>query len=159
VHTDRDRLIWLAGFLDGEGSFFASRVTLKKGNGDYLSYRPRVFGCNTHRPTMDVVVAVFENYGKTHQTTKHNVNSSGGSRAVYHANITTWEGCRDFCRDIAPFLVTKREQAEILAEWASDRLARYERFGKFRTGFNDDDHAWYNRLRVLNARGGTEYAL
>lgn len=98
IHGDRDDLIWLAGLLEGEGTFDAHR-------GRY----PRVRLAMTDR---DVVGRAASLMDTTIRLSLHEAPSS----PTWHAELS---GARaeEIMREVLPFMGTRRSQriAEVLA--------------------------------------------
>lgn len=152
--SQTNRTSWLAGFMDGEGSFYVARTTTVRRGVRYLSYRPRVSAVNTHESTMALVTELLSAYGAVHVSVK---SEQDRRKRRYQSELTSWESCLSACLGLSDHLVTKQEQALLLADWCTHRVRLFDVDGRFRVGFSEQDHKWYEQLRRLNARAGSEY--
>lgn len=105
-----DELVWLAGFLDGDGCFTAAEKS-----GVFI----RV--AHTHKPTLDFITKTFG--GSLHE---HN-----HGRPKHYKQVWRWAICGDEAKDLAinliPYLREKRPQAELLVDILALRTGRGNR--------------------------------
>ncbi len=147
---DREQEIaWLAGFIDGEGSFFVTR-THSRG---YLSYRPCMAVSNTYIPVMAYINDLLKDYGAISRSRTKN-RTSTGRKELEEVSVRSWSGCAKACALLLPYLKVKQMQAAILYEWCCFRTALMTGpAGRVGNPFQDCEHVWYDQLKALNRRG------
>ena len=123
--TERD-LAYLAGLVDGEGSIFISRA------GQYQSLQLTLTISNTSKAMIDWLVDVC----MFRRTSIYRSNKS--TRDVYRAGLTQSEA-RDMLEKLEPYLVAKREQAQVVLKY----FIMKGRIGRFT--YTDEEEA----LRLL----------
>jgi hypothetical protein len=138
-------LVWLAGFVDGEGSFY---VTKRTRNG-HTHFAPAVTVSGTHLETLEFVHSLLSPYGA------HLVNKKGRtSKPCYAVVVCNWEGCLAVSAMLLPFLRTKRAHATKLVEWGRHRVSlRDQHGGKYNAPFSESEHVFYDELKRLNRKG------
>ncbi len=109
-------LVWLAGFMDGEGCF--------RGHQGYGGKRltPEIIISNTHAPTKDKVHEILQAHGVGHYIWCEQRIGKQKNQDLWQIRIVGLMRVRTFLRKIAPHLITKREQAQVLYEFCSARL-------------------------------------
>lgn len=117
--TDGELLSWLAGFLDGEGSF----VIVRESGG---RLQPRIQVANTHIATLSRVQEMLTRLGLPHYVGW----KQGGRRADGYDRKRQWvimatglKRTARWCQALLEYLVTKREQAELMLEFCNSRLS------------------------------------
>lgn len=142
-----DECVYLAGLFDGEGCF-SIHTSVYRGSRK-LSARVRI--AMSHRPTMDWVAAALGVY-----VTKHGLGHRRDrvSKPMYRVAIEHVEGIESFLIQVLPYLIAKREVAEVLLAFCRARIAvlRVGR-GTNRAAYSNSDFAQYERLRELNRIG------
>jgi hypothetical protein len=110
INPDADvlDLIWLAGFIDGEGS-----LIFKDNNKSLI---PKISVSNTHLPTIDIIKNIlnrnkikFSSYPKKGKTKATGVKHSN-SIEIYVEN----KHCEPLLKLLLPYLRTKKEQARLI---------------------------------------------
>lgn len=121
---------WLAGFIDGEGSFYFNKA--KKWRQEGHVWVPRIKVANTDYPTLEQVKRILTDHGfafyvEERQQKTFNVQGKR-NKPYWQVQIYGPKRCLKFCIWIAPYLFTKRREAEVVAEYCRLRLARpYEK--------------------------------
>lgn len=101
---------WLAGFFDGEGYIGVAWNKTRR------SFYPRATVSNTHLPTLKVIQAQFG--GSLHRSYGPNGKNQRKCYSLHWGH----KSVRQLLETIAPYLVTKKEQAELLlANWNWDK--------------------------------------
>lgn len=130
---------YLAGLIDGEGSFFIAKV--KRSNGNGFTYTPTMVIVNTST----VMVDLCNRYGGHYQAQEHTVNWKTVHRWFLSSKLI-----KHYLPQIMPYLKIKPKQAEIMM----DAVAVSKGTGRDRS---DSDLAKLNecrqRLMKLNERG------
>lgn len=139
-----DFLIWLAGFIDGEGSFSLTREKdLRKGP-NYYSYRPVLQISNTHEVVNEIKMMLnCGHVSKVFKTEKHQL--------CYHFSLANSKQLAWVLGKIIPHLRVKQSQATYLLLYVEHRqsingMGRY----KPHDSFTNKTH---EKLRLLNLRG------
>jgi len=101
--SDRDKVIYLAGIIDGEGHFY--RPFVKKGNSESGYGEPRLIVANTDKALIDWLAENFGGYVYAQKKQKeHHIQAYqwvvAGQRAVMIASM------------VSPFLIVKKEQVK-----------------------------------------------
>lgn len=148
---NRDDLLWLAGFWDGEGTIAVNRTRTNKPYklDGYLSYRPRCTLVNTNLEVMQYAEGLLSSFGPVCYTKREEDTARRKDRHGFGLNA--WASCRDFALVIEPFLRIKSPQARLLIKWANHRLGLLAR--SHVATFTSEEHVWFEEMRVLNKRG------
>jgi len=114
IRDERDR-IWIAAMLDAEGCLFIHKRKAGQNNGQgYIrqsdSYGPGVEICNTSLAVVERIMALV---GKGSICSQGPEENQRRKQRIYRWNLRTIE-CRDFVRELYPYLVAKQHQARIL---------------------------------------------
>lgn len=114
IRDERDR-IWLAAMLDAEGCLFIHKRKKGQSNGQgYVrqsdNYGPGVEISNTSLAVVERIMALVGRGSICSQGPEEN---SRRKQRIYRWNLRTIE-CRDFVREMYPYLVAKQHQARIL---------------------------------------------
>ena len=113
IRNEVDR-VWLAAMLDAEGCLFIHKRKAGQHNGQGYyrqndNYGPGVEICNTSLAVVERIMALV---GKGSVSTSES-GRHGRKQTLYRWNLRTVE-CRDFVREVYPYLIAKRQQARIL---------------------------------------------
>ncbi len=100
---------WLAGFFDGEGCVYLKRDKPRGGSNRHNTYHLRLILSNTHLPTMHRVKEILDGEGIIGKVFSVD-NPKHRTRWEWRVNATKAERV---LRLMLPYLVTKKEQAEI----------------------------------------------
>lgn len=114
IRDERDR-VWLAAMLDAEGCMFIHKRKAGQSNGQgYVrqsdSYGPGVEIANT---SLAVVERIMDLVGKGSICSQGPDENARRKQRIYRWNLRTVE-CREFVRELYPYLVAKQHQARIL---------------------------------------------
>lgn len=151
----RTDLAWLAGILDGEGAVYIGRSFQKK----RAIYSPDIRVEMVHEPTVDRVCSIYRQLGAA--CTKKSLPMRNRRHRPRHI---VWmkghESILRVCKAVRPFLVTKAQQAQLVAEFCRLRLkARFRKFekrdsrGRLTTSYSTREPILYAKVRTLNKRG------
>lgn len=147
------RLQWLGGFIDGEGSFcLQNRFRGKdpKTGKTRSGYFPIMSISNTHKPTVERIAEILSDYCVGHWVT-NSTHKSRKHRDTFCVDVRGMKRMQRFLPMITPYLFTKREQAETLLEFVNLRMGGWP--GK---PYGDAEHVIFLRLKDLNRRGSSE---
>jgi hypothetical protein len=116
--TRQSKLSYMAGFMDGEGSFSITKTysVQRKKDGSkitYLVYKLWVSVTNTNREVMDWVAKNFG--GKV--LTGSNKNRNPKHKTRYTWALSSFSDIEKFTLGILPYLIVKRQQALLTLEF------------------------------------------
>ncbi len=142
---------YVAGIIDGEGTIFIARTKTPK----HFRLTVRVSVQMTHKPTIQWL---FDKVGGCLYDATHLRRGGKWANKPHHKHIWEWRVhslplAARLMRTIMPYLITKREQAEVLLEFCDQRIDRLLAEGNSRIAWSDEDMAFYFRLRDLNTAG------
>ena len=160
--TERD-LAYMAGLFDGEGTIGIFKVQFK--SKPAKTFRPVIQFVNTDLR----LIAIFTNIAKALGCTYyiHADHKNHRLKKCYTVQITRLHMQQSWLKTFIPFLVGKREQAELQLAFVERRMdlnannaSVKDRKGKLILGFghakhDEVDEEFYEKVRVLN-RGGSE---
>ena len=164
-----EKLAWLAGIWDGEGTF---------GIYKYRPYKERYYYCarltlsNTCVAMIDEIVHLFTLLGIQANYWKAKRGRSDKHKLEVHITVDRQESVRRGCLCMLPYLVVKKERAQILIDFIGIRM-NYKRIvgrdlktgrltGVIGQGYEPGCITLYERLKFLNqvgANGGTSETL
>lgn len=141
-----EELAYMAGLIDGEGCLRIAHIGPRK-----KTYYPMVCIAMTHRETIEWVAQKWK--AGSIKRNNHTATNNGAWRVQWVVRI---HGMRAqlLCRLLLPYLITKRENAQLIIEFPGDCR---------RGGITDDiqkiRRAAFLRMKDLNRRGpGRSYA-
>lgn len=154
-NLDRNtKLSYIAGVLDGDGSF--SLIKKQEGNGSPMYY-PLIQLANADRGLIDFIVSGL---GGATYTRKPHTSKEGFKRQASHQwKLEKSIKCLPFLNEIAPFLIMKKERAEFLRDYiiqnpfkrgsnriTSDILMKRERSYQKMLNFNEKPTIYTEKL-------------
>lgn len=155
--------VWLAAMLDAEGCLFIHKRKAGQHNGQGYyrqndSYGPGVEIANTSLAVVERIMALV---GKGSICSQGPEQNGRRRQTIYRWNLRTVE-CREFVRELYPYLIAKRQQARILygcpssgerAEASHAALMALHRIGSSDVDFKDIptmfQPGWYLRSDVI----------
>lgn len=159
-------LAWLAGFIDGEGSFGFQQIAsprIRPGERDRSHKRPyfnpRITVGNTDWPTLEYVQGICRAYELPHHVSeRHN----RGLRLNGIEKPPFWqirsEGvrrCQKWLFFLMPYLRTKRDQAHVMLEFCESRLG----MEGHQKPYTDRELAILSVFRARRSEALTDYTL
>ena len=115
-------LAWIAGFMDGEGTFVLAHHSQRA-----YPY-PQVSVNNTHFPTLPWFTNALDRLGLPYYVVplKPGYLGKDGFRRKpqWAIQMFGYKRCERWCRALVPYLVTRREQAELMLEYINSRMSR-----------------------------------
>lgn len=140
----REKLIWLAGFIDGEGCIGIQKAS---NNVKYSKYLPQIGIVNTCFKTIEHIHEILNDLDIGHHIYARKVKSYK-HLPQKELRFRGFKRCRKFLPLIIPFLVTKKEQAEVMMEYFTYRDKRHEEDG-YHAKWDERDTHYYEKLRSL----------
>ena len=141
-----DTAAYIAGFMDGEGTFTIARRRAVSGPSHWL-YQPNISVAQTDQGIVDWLA---ENIGVPSMRTWR--RKSGNARDALQLMITGCGHIIDFSTQLLPYLRLKQKHALILVEFCRSRLESNKKAVPLR-GFTEHQVGLYSELRLLNHRG------
>ncbi len=117
-------LAWLAGFIDGEGHFGLNVQTRAIRPGKYRKYKqvaPRCTIVNTNRYTIERLHELLTRMDVGHQIMP-NRPTKPSHHVKWAVNIIGYKRLAVFFPQVTRYLITKREQARLMAAFVLYRL-------------------------------------
>lgn len=117
--SKKEFLIWLAGFIDGEGSLGISR------RGDCGGFKPFLCVINTDRAILGKILRMFP-HGYIQERSR---SKSLGSRRCYALNYGK-KGGLEILPAVYPYLQVKKQQADLILNFPTARYIHLEGGGR-----------------------------
>jgi hypothetical protein len=151
---------WFAGFVDGEGTIGLQRIKRVLSDGrQVFQYMPKMSVANTHLPTIRLI-AKITNGARSQwplQNRKNSILKDGSVIGNYkQCYCVQWsaERARILLREILPFLVTKKKQAELVLSCPKGRrggLNGHKRNTQLSERTRKQQQNIYWKIRKLNS--------
>lgn len=146
IDFDRQlQLAWFAGLVDGEGWIGIGKHS--KPNGQYHIFPPCLVIQMTDKKTLDKIVEIT-GIGKvfTYQKT-------GNRKPTHMWRVQTSQTTLHILKLIEPYLVTKKQQAQILIDFIEKRI--FKQYGNLKRTQEDIDYCerYFTLLKSMNLRG------
>jgi len=140
--------IWLAGFIDGEGT-----ISIEHGKASPRRkcgwYYPRISIYNSSKETINFICKRLTKEGIRYSIDKR--KRSEKSLNCYSITISGLANVLQFALKVKSHLFTKRKQIKILISFAKSRLSKMEISRK--EPYSSDDLKLCEKIRKLNQRG------
>lgn len=147
---DSNWIAWLAGLVEGEGTVGLARCNSKSAPRAYL--RPHFQIANTDLRILNKAFEIVSGITGKCPVITASTRPKACRKTGYVLKVhTQWELLL-LLPKLAPFLISKREQAEIVFAFCSRRS---HRLARRKRQFWEQDEAAYARTRALNKRGIT----
>jgi hypothetical protein len=134
---------YLAGLLDGEGSFMIGSVKQRMRDDGRIrfKFRGQVTIWMTHKPTVEFVSKIFGS--RIIEIARHDrLNASKNYKNIFRATLCANRALEEFLQQILPYLKTKSEQCKLILE-----LLQLQKLGRTRI---EDQAELYRKVRNLN---------
>ena len=144
--NDNTDYAWLAGFMEGEGTFSIYHQKRSGTNTDQL--RATVSVTNTDPALINKAHAVFSSMGVEMHIHEYK-NKKGSTRPVYDMQTAQQAKVKIVCEKLAPYLFgEKKAKAEMLLRFVNKRLEKLGSNRDTRKGaYDEDDWAQFNSFR------------
>jgi hypothetical protein len=139
---DEKVLIYLAGFVDGEG-YLGVRTYAKQRNSARLSITNTDLGILLfikHKLDMLEIVSSLSEVRR---------RIRGNRQRQWGLEVANLDGINKLCNLLLPYLIVKHRQAELLIRFTFLRTVE----GRFGSTFKDEEAQIYEELKTLNKRG------
>jgi len=143
-----ESVIWLAGFIDGEGSIVLAKRTTDSG----VRFLPLVSITNTHKDTIEEIHRILEENGIGHHIIPYKSKRFERAKKIYTVHINGMGRVTRFLDVFQCFLRTKKQQAGIVRRFIEYRLSLPNKravYGKTEFSLRED-------LQGLNKFGSSE---
>src|SRR5262245_41234921 len=150
-------LVWLACFIDCEGTIQLVRPTADSGNAMY--YHARIAAAITDARLVERAVLILRKLGANPYIREYlpSVGKRGNAKNAYHITIQRFALIKRVLEAILPYLVLKDAQARLLLDFISIRTENGKHTGRNRP-MGEEEHRIWQRMRSLNARGTSQTA-
>jgi hypothetical protein len=140
--SPNSRNAYMAGLMDGEGSFSISKIT--KPNGKNIHYAPNIRLYNTNPKIINWTIQNFGGAPSWSSNNGGNIVGLKSQKKMCQWFLTGRPRMEKFILSILPYLRAKREQAELLLEYLRmngrhDPPARQKLMERISFLNNDDD--------------------
>ena len=147
-------LAWLAGFIDGEGSFMVVYLGGKRLRKEYRErgifyIAPRIVIANTDQPVLTVIQKILNDHGLPHHVSQNErgVQQDGSVRKDYwDIRVQGMKRCLKWCKIIIPHLRLKQDQAQAMLRLIELRL-NAKNGDLMKNGYSPEEKALIESLR------------
>lgn len=153
-------LAWLAGIWDGEGTFGIYRYPRVTGA---FTYCGRVTLSNTSIPMIDEIIRILEALDVTVGVYREEKQRKPNHKKAIHLTINRIDSVEKMCKAVLPYLVAKRDRADLLIRFLNSRLLYTRKVGRdpqtgrvlgvIAQGYSEDDLKMFEEMRELNQVG------
>lgn len=145
------RLGWAGGIIDGEGNISVTHTFVSQ-KGHHVCY-PRVKVCNTNQVLMDELADILQSEGLAFWRGRPNAKV----RNINHKpqeliGINGIKRVKRFLDVMRPYLVAKRDVADVVKQFIDRRLSR-----PYHCALDEMDIALIEQVRKLNERGTASF--
>lgn len=133
---------YLAGFVDGEGTIGLRYHKEKRHRVESFTIDLRFIITNSNKPVLELIQ---KEIGGTVRASKQMTKNS---KVVYHLELHNKKAILNVLNRITPYLILKREQAELLIKFCELRSKHTKKDGYYR-----EELGIANRIINLNKRG------
>ena len=156
--TRSQKIAWLAGFIDGEGSFMLIRHGKSGESNPYIE--PLITIPSTDRWVLEEILTILDIAinRKSQALITNVVIRDIKHKPMYVLKISKLHDVYHLLRVLIPFLILKRERAELLFEYVRSRLTKtgtLYRIKKSFTTLNYSERELFiiDEIKRLNRRG------
>jgi hypothetical protein len=115
-------IAWLAGFMEGEGSFFIAHQ--RRSNRDKDMLRPGVDVTNTDPALISKAHTIFDNMGVKMHVRQYS-NKKGSTRPVFQLGTARQDYVKIVCDTLYPYLFgEKKARVELVLNFVNSRLEK-----------------------------------
>ncbi len=139
-------LAWLAGIMEGEGTFAIYKQDRTNHGAPQL--RACISLTNTDVTIISESHKIFESIGVSMAIREYN-NKKGSTKTVYDMQTAKNQNIRLICEALIPYLrAEKRAKAELLLSFATKRLGKLQGANNTRAGkYDEEDWSYYQQYR------------
>ena len=144
-------LLWLCGFIDGEG-YIGIWQTKRKNNIAY-AYSIQISG--THKKSIERCAKIFNKYiSATNINVSKYKHPNNKWKTVYSIKFSRQADLIKLCDLIIPHLYVKKEQAMLLKKYLINRQKNNSKIkNNADNSYTKTDVDIYNKMKILNERG------
>lgn len=114
------QLAWLAGIIDGEGTITVGFLNTR----ETRQYAPSVTVVNTNPVMIATILAIYDQLGVGSHVMERDRTKSLGKRSIWNVTVQRMGGIEKLLTVLAPFMVAKRAQAELLLRFVRSRIPK-----------------------------------
>lgn len=135
-------LAWLAGIMEGEGSFFIAKQLRNKTPAPQL--RGTISLTNTDPMIINKAYSIFKGFGVELHIQEF-TNKKGSTKPVYEMTTAQQDKVQKVCSELIPFMFgEKKAKAEMLLRFVTKRLEK--RISNKKAGYDEEDWVTYTQF-------------
>ena len=139
-------VMWLAGFIDGEGCIGFNKISGKKDH-----HSPHLCIVNTHYPTIERVTTILSSLGIRYWVASPTVRQKTKYKQDWQVVVRGLRRIKPMLDLITPYLFTKKAQAEAVLDFVNYRLSLSPK-----APYGEKELRLIALLHELNHRGPSE---
>lgn len=154
VLVDEIDLARLAMFIDSEGCISLNKAGCWK---KVKAFNPKVRMANSNELLVNWAVDVFNRLGiKAHITPSKRCDDNPKWKRVYDIMVTGQSKCHELLTVIYPYLIGKRQQADLVLEWIESRWETHRPEGSKFIPYTKRQLTIVAEMSRLNQRGTSQ---
>lgn len=147
----QERLIWLAGFMDGESYLGIKRLQRRGNYGCGFQLLPRVVITNTSGAGISAVTAILQDHNINHEL-RFKKREQPQHNPCASIEVSSMKPVRHLLNLVSPYLVVKVAQATVLRAFCERRLLVYN------APYSNQDIGDWQKIKELNQNPQRLYA-
>jgi hypothetical protein len=152
--TNLLNIVWLAGFMDGEGSF---GVNSRMKNGKRLNMIPAIQVASTEPRVIERIKNILEENSITYYINSYMSLEFRNAKPAYSLRLGRLGQVKMFIELILPYLCVKDAQARLVLDYVNLRISKGARKGNFiGQEYGEEEVSIFDELRKLNKKGVSE---
>jgi hypothetical protein len=159
MENQQERLIWLAGFIDGEGYFGINKIDrVNRWSG--LQMTPRFSITNTSKPAFEKVGDILRENNLAFYIAWKAPGKDKRTKWQWQIEVSGVKRLARFLPVIIPHLVVKKEQSEVLLNYCRSRMERTSHHlgSKGLPKYTEEDIQVWRTIKELNQYPQRTYA-
>ncbi|PIS22747.1 hypothetical protein COT50_00295 [candidate division WWE3 bacterium CG08_land_8_20_14_0_20_41_10] len=156
LKTNKQEMIWLAGFIDGEGYIGINRQRKKETaeQSASLLYHPYLIIANSNYNALENIKD-YIGYGHIYEVKRKKSKSRHkNEKPGFQYKLTKMDKLKPLLKALRPYLRLKQKQCDLLLNFINIRKKAKRIYGPFRGASSyTSEEKIYQKLRTLNKRG------
>jgi len=155
------KLAWLSGIWDGEGTFGIYRS--RRAGKEYYNYSGRLTLSNTSEPMIEEIMRIFTALDVKISIWRNTKARKPTHKLETHLTLNKKVDVKKLCVLMLPYLVAKRDRAELLIDFVVSRLSYKPKpsfdketgafLGLAVQGLKKEEEKMFEKMRELNSTG------
>ena len=156
LKVNEKEIVWLAGFIDGEGYIGIERQRKKETakQAASLLYHPYLIIANSNYDVLEIIKG-YAGYGYIYEVKRKKSKSRHeNEKPGFQYKLTKMNNLKILLKALRPYLRLKQRQCDLLLDFINLRQKAKRIYGPFRGAtFYTIEEEIYQKLRTLNKRG------